>query len=164
MNLYARATSDRASKGQGGNEYIVVEFTVGSPDNIIGQVELYLFDDGKHHGTDTDEWVLKFRNRGDEEDNDWDILAQDNIPNKRLLDYSTMPTDAIEKELKELQAFLGEETSSTGKRDYLMEQAMIKELTKRKGKRQKGVRNDYCTAGHKEYTEQCPKCADNIPF
>lgn len=80
MKLYATTTSERASKGQGGNEYIISEFSVDR--EIIGQVELYLYNDAKHHGTDTDEWTLKFRNGGDDDDNDWDILAQGYIPNK----------------------------------------------------------------------------------
>jgi len=80
MKLYATTTSERASKGQGGNEYIVADFSVNR--EIIGQIELYLYDDAKHYGTDNNEWVLKFRNGSDKEDNDWEILAQDNIPNK----------------------------------------------------------------------------------
>lgn len=82
MLLYAKTTSERASKGQGGNEFVLTEFTVGTPDNIVGQVELYLFDDDVKHGTDNNEWLLKFRHGGDEEDNDWDIIAQGHIPSK----------------------------------------------------------------------------------
>ena len=79
MKLYATTTSERASKGQGGNEYVVSEFNVER--EVIGQVELYLFDDDKS-GYNENEWVLKFREGGEGEGNDWEILAQGHIPAK----------------------------------------------------------------------------------
>ena len=35
MKLYATVTSERASKGQGGNEWLAVDFTVGDAENPI---------------------------------------------------------------------------------------------------------------------------------
>ena len=79
MKLYAEVTSDRASKGQGGNKYIIVDFTVGnvSRENI-GQVELYYSDDTKH-GVELDEWILQYR---PSEEEDWIIIAQGNVERK----------------------------------------------------------------------------------
>lgn len=77
MKLYATVTSERASKGQGGNKFIVIDFTVGTAQQPqkIGQVELYYNDDRKD-GFDTDEWVLSFRKS---EQDEWDIVAQGNV-------------------------------------------------------------------------------------
>lgn len=79
MKLYAEVTSDRASKGQGGNKYIIVDFTVGnvSRENI-GQVELYYSDDTKHE-VELDEWILQYR---PSEEEDWIIIAQGNVERK----------------------------------------------------------------------------------
>lgn len=66
MKLYATVTSERATKGQGGNKYI---FSVFSVDRVtVGQVELELLKDG--------EWLLKFRAH---DNKDWEILRQGNI-------------------------------------------------------------------------------------
>lgn len=81
MKLYATTTSERASKGQGGNEYIIIDLKVGSAKNSfsIGQVEVILNNDTKH-GCNTDEWVLQWRSS---EHDDWNILAQGNIDNTK---------------------------------------------------------------------------------
>ena len=75
MKLYATVTSERASKGQGGNEYIIVNFTVNH--ELVGQVELYLYDDDERHEADDNEWLLKFRRY---EDEDFNILVQGHTP------------------------------------------------------------------------------------
>lgn len=79
MILYATLTSERASKSQGGNEYVIAHFSVNR--KVVGMVELYLYDDDKQHGCNENEWLLKWRKGGDE-DGDWDILAQGHIPAK----------------------------------------------------------------------------------
>jgi hypothetical protein len=66
MKLYATVTSERASKGQGGNKYVYADFSVDH--ERVGEVELYLSDDG--------EWNLKFRAN---ELMDWDIIRRGNI-------------------------------------------------------------------------------------
>ena len=78
MKLYAQVTSDRSTKGQGGNEYILIDFTVGTARNPehIGQVELYLYNDRARHKVDTNEWVLKYRPTNED---DWEIIAQGNV-------------------------------------------------------------------------------------
>lgn len=76
MKLYATVTSERASKGQGGNEYVLIDFTAGDKDNHIGQVELYLYDDDVKQGSEENEWLLKWRRN---EDDDWHILSQGHI-------------------------------------------------------------------------------------
>ena len=77
MKLYAEVSSDRASKGQGGNEYIIIDFTVGNiAREKIGQVELYYSDDAKH-GVNTDEWILQYRPT---ENDEWTMIAQGNVP------------------------------------------------------------------------------------
>jgi len=63
MKLYATTTSERASKGQGGNEYICIKLTVqngSKQDYPIGEIILDYNDDVKQHGTDQNEWVLKY--------------------------------------------------------------------------------------------------------
>jgi hypothetical protein len=83
MKIYATVTSDRASKGQGGNEYIIVDLNVGR--ERIGQIELYYSADTENpayskEGINTDEWTLQYR---PDEDTDWEIIAQGNVkPNE----------------------------------------------------------------------------------
>ena len=64
MKLYATTTSERASKGQGGNDYICIKLTVqnGSrQDYPIGEIILDYNDDVKNHGdVNQNEWVLKY--------------------------------------------------------------------------------------------------------
>lgn len=63
MKLYATVTSDRASKGQGGNKYICIALTVQNgtrKDYPIGEVILDYMDDHMQHGTIQNEWVLKW--------------------------------------------------------------------------------------------------------
>ena len=76
MNLYATSTSERASKSQGGNEYIIIDLNVHRTQ--IGQIELLYKADTKE-GYDTDEWILQYRPEGSEEDRDWTIIAQGNV-------------------------------------------------------------------------------------
>lgn len=66
MKLYATVTSERASKGQGGNEYVYADFSVEREQ--VGEIELELLADG--------EWLLKYRAN---ELMDWDILRQGSI-------------------------------------------------------------------------------------
>lgn len=155
MKLYATVSSERATKGQGGKE-LMIEI-MGENKVVIARIKVtssypYEYDmdifpvvypypdkrcqssclklDVKGHGYKLTRKVSKEEAKG-------------------TLDYSKLSTKTIEKELKELQAFLGEETSSTGRRDYLMEQAMIKELETRKGKREKGEpREGLCHCGY----------------
>lgn len=78
MKLYAKTTSERASKGQGGNEYVEIDLTVqnGSRQNYpIGQLVLLYKDDSKL-GAMQNEWVLQWRPHGSEE---WKIVAQGNV-------------------------------------------------------------------------------------
>ena len=63
MRLYALVTSDRASKGQGGNKYICIKLTVQNgikQDYPIGELILDYKDDQKEHGTTQNEWVLSY--------------------------------------------------------------------------------------------------------
>lgn len=85
MKLYATTTSERASKGQGGNEYIIVDLNVHNVQ--IGQIELHYNADSRE-GFDTDEWVLQYRPEGSEEEREWVILAQGNVIPKRRGKYT----------------------------------------------------------------------------
>ena len=76
MKLYATITSERASKGQGGNDYIIFDASVGRVP--VAQFELY-YNKDTAHGATTDEWVLSWRPEGSAEDNEWTILAQGNV-------------------------------------------------------------------------------------
>lgn len=63
MRLYATTTSERASKGQGGNNYICILLTVHNGSNQsykIGEIILDYMDDHKNHGDTQNEWVLKY--------------------------------------------------------------------------------------------------------
>lgn len=63
MRLYAKVTSDRATKGQGGNKYLCISLTVqnGSrQDYPIGEIVLDYMDDHTEHKTTQNEWILKY--------------------------------------------------------------------------------------------------------
>lgn len=62
----------------GGDESICTEFSVGK--KTVGQIELFLYAD---EDCEEREWLLKFKRGGDEEDGDWEILAQGHITNKK---------------------------------------------------------------------------------
>lgn len=76
MKLYATVTSERASKGQGGNKFIVVEFKAGDRVKPIAEVQLYLHDDMNEMDADSDNWVLSWRNSPAD---DWNIIKQGHI-------------------------------------------------------------------------------------
>jgi hypothetical protein len=79
VKLYATVTSERASKGQGGNEYLIIDLTVGNAAREqIGQVEL-IYNDDRKHGVALDEWVLQYRAGDSEADNEWAIIAHGNV-------------------------------------------------------------------------------------
>ena len=67
MKLYATTTSERASKGQGGNDYLNIDLKVHDRDVSIGSVELYLNKDTDNHGSEQDEWVLNWYPKGQDE-------------------------------------------------------------------------------------------------
>lgn len=46
MKLYATVTSERASKGQGGNEYVDIELKAFDREHPIGVISLHVCDDG----------------------------------------------------------------------------------------------------------------------
>ena len=48
MKLYAKITSERASKGQGGNKYLEIELLVGSRDDQNDAGIVSLTDEGDH--------------------------------------------------------------------------------------------------------------------
>lgn len=141
MKLYATVTSERASKGQGGNEYIEIILKVQDRVKPIGMLVLTYHEDSKVF-SDYDEWTLRWKETDRE---DWHIVAQGHVSLKTKsnnpYDYSKTPTAKLEKELKEFQVFLSDENSSIGRQDFFMEQAMIRELERRdktKGNKQKG--------------------------
>lgn len=62
MLLYATTTSERASKGQGGNKWICIKLNVQNGDNQnypVGEIILDYLDDAKN-GASQNEWVLKY--------------------------------------------------------------------------------------------------------
>lgn len=63
MKLYAQTTSDRASKGQGGNKWICIKLTVQNGSKLdypIGEIILDYMDDVAEHGANQNEWILKY--------------------------------------------------------------------------------------------------------
>ena len=58
MKLYATITSERASKGQGGNNYLHIAIYIENREHPIGYVEVEL-----HPGN---EWTLKWRSQTEE--------------------------------------------------------------------------------------------------
>jgi len=73
MKLYATTTSERATKGQGGNDFLIVDFYAHDKKKPVVQVELYLNHDINNYGDDVDEWVLTYRYN---EEDDPSIIAQ----------------------------------------------------------------------------------------
>src|SRR3990167_7698988 len=63
MILYSTMTSERATKTQGGNDYICIKLTVqngAKRDYPIGEIILDYNDDAENHGSTQNEWVLKY--------------------------------------------------------------------------------------------------------
>jgi hypothetical protein len=81
MKLYATTTSERASKGQGGNDYLIIDLMIGSAKDSrqVAQIELYRSND---EGCDEDEWLLQWREGDSKSDLDWGILLQGHLPRK----------------------------------------------------------------------------------
>jgi len=81
MKLYATTTSERASKGQGGNEFLEVALTLEGADATItiGTIYLDINEDTKNHGSELDEWVLSWQRLGAD---DPEIIAQGHIKPK----------------------------------------------------------------------------------
>ena len=73
MKLYATVTSERASKGQGGNDYLDIVFQCGSSKepSIIGSILL------KNEGGT---WILKHAKGNGE---DWKIIDQGEIKGEK---------------------------------------------------------------------------------
>lgn len=71
MKLYATTTSERASKGQGGNKFIEIELKAGDYTTPIGYIYLDAHEDG--------EYVLKWKKQGNE---DAEILTQGQLKQK----------------------------------------------------------------------------------
>lgn len=79
MKLYAQTTSDRASKGQGGNKWICIKLTVqngSKKDYPIGEIILDYIDDVAERGANQNEWVLKYLS---DRKSDAKIIDQGNI-------------------------------------------------------------------------------------
>ncbi len=79
MKLYATVTSERASKGQGGNEYIEIELKVLDRDKPVGILVLEYHNDSKNHKADMDEWVLKYASATGQGFDDYEIIDQGNV-------------------------------------------------------------------------------------
>lgn len=58
MKLYATTTSERASKGQGGNEYLDIEIKVDDRNSPIGYIYLAMHPNN--------EWTLKWKSQTEE--------------------------------------------------------------------------------------------------
>ena len=61
MKLYGKITSERASKGQGGNEYLEIELKVQDRENAIGKILLDYHADSEEKSIEMDEWVLSWQ-------------------------------------------------------------------------------------------------------
>lgn len=64
MLLYATTKSERASKGQGGNEYLEIELSIDDGNITLGEIYLDINEDIKNHGTTENEWVLQWKTAG----------------------------------------------------------------------------------------------------
>jgi hypothetical protein len=127
MKLYGTITSERASKGQGGNEYLKIDLTDSNGD-FLGKIHIHLRNDTIGDITYAD---IDFAEYVYVNGHHW-LDAEINAKKSPILEAIKAKTyRQLEKELKELQAFLREETSSIGRQDLLLEQAIIKELDER---------------------------------
>lgn len=67
MKLYATITSERATKGQGGNDYIIINLNVqngSKKDYPIGEIELIYNNDVENpaiKNCNQNEWVLQYK-------------------------------------------------------------------------------------------------------
>lgn len=76
MKLYATVTSERASKGQGGNKFLEIELKVRDRNVPIGLILLDYKNDIRDHKADSDEWVLTWTPEGA---TDRQIIAQGHV-------------------------------------------------------------------------------------
>ena len=79
MKLYGITTSDKVTKGVGGDEYIEIELKVKN--KRIGFIYLDYKNDKQDHDCEQDEWILQWKDcrRGFDNKTDPTIIAQDNI-------------------------------------------------------------------------------------
>lgn len=73
MRLYSTVTSERASKGQGGNEFLEVEFSIDNGNIILGEIYLDIKNDIEENSCDMNEWYIQWKPNGAE---DAQIIAQ----------------------------------------------------------------------------------------
>ena len=73
MKLYATTTSERASKGQGGNDFLEIELSIDNGNLIVGYIYLNINEDIENHGDKANEWIVQFTKS---KDIDADIIAQ----------------------------------------------------------------------------------------
>ncbi len=137
MRLYAQVTSDRASKGQGGNKEISIELTADSAERIqCGIVSMDYEDEG-----DVNAYAVWFTHPVTKTKKLL-YLATTNKAAPGPLDWiKTETTAKLKGELEDVQTFLSEPTSSIGRYELSLEQALIRELAERdknKGKKKKG--------------------------
>ena len=85
MKLYATVTSERASKGQGGNNYLHIALNVEDRENPIGYIELEMHP--------KKEWTLKWRSQ----QNEPLLLAQGELKGEKQKDdnYAIHESDII---------------------------------------------------------------------
>lgn len=88
MKLYATITSERASKGQGGNQFLEIELKAIDKEIPIGWIVLNYYNDIKENKCDCDEVVLKWvENKTGEirypQGIDADIIFQTNVNYKQ---------------------------------------------------------------------------------
>lgn len=80
MKLYATTTSERASKGQGGNEYLEIELSIDGGSQTVGYIYLNVNEDIKNHGDKQNEWLVQYTPN---KDTDPDIIAQGHYTPKK---------------------------------------------------------------------------------
>ena len=73
MKLYSTTTSERASKGQGGNEYIEIELKAFDRNKPIGKILLTTEADATNK---KNQYILKWQDNTIEGNEDWHILLE----------------------------------------------------------------------------------------
>lgn len=85
MKLYATVTSERASKGQGGNKHIVIELRAFDRDTPIGELCFYVTDDADGKPK---QYMLTWR------DNSWDdevMILREGHEDEGLIQTAELP-------------------------------------------------------------------------
>jgi len=149
MKLYATTTSERASKGQGGNKYICIQLLAGKKRKVIADIELFY--KRNQYGVDT--YTLLLDNK--------EIKMYGETPEKVTPEILAR-LEHLRKELRAERISYSELAELQSLAEYipkddieLLEAAGVPEFEDEKGEKQKGEHYDPITGAKLKH---CPNC------